>query len=67
MQVHGKRKLYMILFYSGLQPLFIWWMTSYLVPISSVVDSMPGGGFPLGGGAGGVTPDQPAPLGMDEP
>lgn len=35
MQTHGKRKLYMILFYAGLQPFFIWWMTSYLVPISS--------------------------------
>ncbi|TRY64314.1 hypothetical protein TCAL_04620 [Tigriopus californicus] len=36
MQTHGKRKLYMILFYAGLQPFFIWWMTSYLVPISSL-------------------------------
>ena len=36
MQTHGKRKLYMILFYAGLQPLLIWWMTSYFVPIGSV-------------------------------
>eukprot|EP00095_Tigriopus_kingsejongensis_P005865 maker-scaffold38_size502422-snap-gene-1.18 protein:Tk05865 transcript:maker-scaffold38_size502422-snap-gene-1.18-mRNA-1 annotation:"protein yif1b-b-like" len=43
MQTHGKRKLYMILFYAGLQPFFIWWMTSYLVPISSpdIVDAPP--------------------------
>jgi hypothetical protein len=31
MQVHGKRKLYMILFYAGLQPFLIWWMTSHLI------------------------------------
>jgi len=36
MQVHGKRKLYVILFYAGLQPLLIWWMTSWLVPVSTV-------------------------------
>ena len=40
MQSHGKRKLYMILFYAGLQPLIIWWMTSYFVPI--VGPEMPG-------------------------
>jgi len=38
MQVHGKRKLYVILFYAGLQPLLIWWMTSYLVPVNVSVD-----------------------------
>jgi len=31
MQVHGKRKLYMILFYAGVQPLLIWWMTKHLI------------------------------------
>jgi len=31
MQVHGKRKLYMILFYAGVQPLLIWWMTQHLI------------------------------------
>ena len=41
MQTHGKRKLYMILLYAGLQPLLIWWMTSYLVPLPSV--EVPGG------------------------
>lgn len=37
MQVHGKRKLYIILLYAILQPLFIWWMTYSLVPISSAI------------------------------
>ena len=32
MQVHGKRKLYMIMFYAALQPLLIWWMTYFFVP-----------------------------------
>ena len=36
MEMHGKRKLYMMLLYAGLQPLIIWWLTSYLVPVSSV-------------------------------
>ena len=44
MQVHGKRKLYMILLYAGLQPLLIWWMTSYLVAFSSPDLSVPGSG-----------------------
>lgn len=38
MQVHGKRKLYIILMYAALQPLLIWWMTYSLVPISTSVD-----------------------------
>lgn len=37
MQVHGKRKLYMILFYSGVQPLLIWWMTQHLIMTDVVV------------------------------
>merc|ERR1712141_454079 len=41
MQVHGKRKLYIILLYAILQPLLIWWMTSGLVPIVSSVVEMP--------------------------
>ncbi len=63
MQSHGKRKLYMILFYAGLQPLLIWWMTSHLFPMypaassSSFTSNTPdlapetaGGGVPQGGG-----------------
>ena len=73
MQVHGKRKLYMLLFYSGLQPLLIWWMTAYLVPVSTTMSSagmpsaediMAGGG---GGGLGGAVPplgDIPDPAAM---
>merc|ERR1719445_173113 len=38
MQVHGKRKLYIILMYAALQPLLIWWMTYSLVPISTSVN-----------------------------
>lgn len=38
MQVHGKRKLYIILLYAILQPLLIWWMTYSLVPISSTIN-----------------------------
>ena len=41
MQSHGKRKLYMLLLYAGLQPLLIWWMTSYLVPLPRVEVPMP--------------------------
>jgi hypothetical protein len=36
MQVHGKRKLYIILMYAILQPMLIWWMTFSLVPNSTV-------------------------------
>ena len=32
MQVRGKRKLYMIMFYACLQPLLIWWMTYFFIP-----------------------------------
>ncbi len=39
MQQHGKRKLYIILFYAGLQPLLIWWMTSYFVPLQASLAS----------------------------
>lgn len=35
MQVHGQRKLYIILLYAILQPIIIWWMTSSLAPLSS--------------------------------
>ena len=38
MQVHGKRKLYIILLYAILQPFLIWWMTFSLVPITSSID-----------------------------
>lgn len=38
MQVHGKRKLYIIILYAFLQPLLIWFMTYSLVPISSTID-----------------------------
>ena len=38
MQVHGKRKLYIILIYAILQPIIIWWMTASLAPIASTVD-----------------------------
>jgi len=38
MQVHGKRKLYIILMYAILQPIIIWWMTASLAPIASTVD-----------------------------
>jgi len=38
MQNHGKRKLYVIFFYAGLQPLLIWWLTSYLVPVSTTIE-----------------------------
>ncbi len=56
MQSHGKRKLYMILFYAGLQPLLIWWMTSHLLPVYSASlapDPFAGGAAPdlVNGGA----------------
>merc|ERR1712156_1062167 len=38
MQVHGKRKLYIILLYAILQPILIWFMTYSLVPISSTIE-----------------------------
>lgn len=38
MQVHGKRKLYIVLLYAFLQPLLIWFMTYSLVPISSTIE-----------------------------
>ena len=41
MQVHGKRKLYIILLYAVLQPLLIWWMTYSLVPISVDTHDLP--------------------------
>lgn len=34
MTVHGKRKGYMMMLYAGLQPLLIWYLTSYYVPLS---------------------------------
>ena len=41
MQVHGKRKLYIILLYAILQPILIYWMTYSLVPLTSSVVEMP--------------------------
>merc|ERR1719361_2895420 len=38
MQVHGKRKLYIILLYAILQPLLIYWMTYSLVPLTSSIE-----------------------------
>ncbi len=37
MQVHGKRKFYMLLFYAGVQPFLMWWMTAHLVITDVVV------------------------------
>jgi len=34
MEMHGKRKLYMMFLYAGLQPLLIWWLTSWYVPLN---------------------------------
>jgi len=34
MEMHGKRKLYMMFLYAGLQPFLIWWLTSWYVPLS---------------------------------
>ena len=38
MQQHGKRKLYVIMLYAGLQPLLMWWLTSYLVPVAPSIE-----------------------------
>ena len=38
MQVHGKRKLYIILLYAILQPILIYWMTYSLVPLTSSIE-----------------------------
>ncbi len=56
MQVHGKRKLYIILLYAVLQPILIWWMTYSLVPISSQNLDMPAAPHP--GASGDATPFQ---------
>ena len=45
MEMHGKRKLYMLFLYSVLQPIIMWWLTSYLVPISAVTMSEDAGGL----------------------
>ena len=34
MEMHGKRKLYLMLLYAGLQPVLIWWLTSWYVPLT---------------------------------
>merc|ERR1719384_589931 len=36
MEMHGKKKLYMMLLYAGLQPILIWLLTSYYVPLSTL-------------------------------
>jgi len=34
MELHGKRKLNMMLLYAGLQPMLMWWLTSWYVPLN---------------------------------